>query len=57
MNHNWLHVGADWLSGTHSVSMPGWAWLLCVPVVSVVLVAGGGLLFYAAFLRSLRNLF
>jgi len=32
---------ADWLTATHSVAMPGWLWIIAVPVAVVLIMAVG----------------
>lgn len=45
---------ADWLTSSHAVEMPGWLWILLLPISAILLIGLGYLLFWLVFLRTFR---
>jgi uncharacterized integral membrane protein len=45
---------ADWLTNSHSISMPGWMWLINVPIGLVILGAIMYVFVFVGFARAFR---
>lgn len=51
-----IQNSAAWLTSSHSISMPGWGWLLAIPAAGVVIVLITIILIHLAVISCLRSI-
>lgn len=51
-----IQNSAEWLTSSHSISMPGWGWLLAVPAAGVAIVLIIIILINLAVISCLRSI-
>lgn len=51
---NFINSIADWLTHSHSLEMPGWLWILVLPISVILMIALGYVLWWLVFIKTFR---